>query len=68
MKEELDERLRVLGFNVQHGVVNQEEEEESAYHYTTYHSGASSSSYQDDGGFLSHYVGATSWPSWPSWD
>jgi hypothetical protein len=46
-KEELDERLRVLGFNVQHGVVDQEEEEEPAYHYTTYHSGAPSSSYQD---------------------
>jgi hypothetical protein len=27
MKEELDDHLRVLGFNVQHGIVNQEEEE-----------------------------------------
>jgi hypothetical protein len=26
MKEELDEQLRVLGFNVQHGVMDQEEE------------------------------------------
>jgi hypothetical protein len=68
MKEELDERLRVLGFNVQHGIVDQEEEEEPAYHFTTYHSGASSSSYQDDGASSSHYGGATSWPSWPSWD
>jgi hypothetical protein len=31
-KEELDEWLRVLGFNVQHGIVDQEEEEEPAYH------------------------------------
>jgi hypothetical protein len=67
-KEELDERLRVLGFNIQHGVVDQKEEEEPAYHYTTYHSGASSSSYQDDGASSSHYGGATSWLSWPSWD
>jgi hypothetical protein len=67
-KEELDERLRVLGFDVQHGIVDQEEEEEPAYHFTTYHSGASSSSYQDDGASSSHYGGATSWPSWPSWD
>jgi hypothetical protein len=67
-KEELDERLRVLGFNVQHGIVHQEEEEELAYHFTTYHSGASSSSHQDDGASSSHYGGATSWPSWPSWD
>jgi hypothetical protein len=35
-KEELDEQLRVLGFNVHHGVVDQEEEEEPAYHYTMY--------------------------------
>jgi hypothetical protein len=67
MKEELDERLRVLGFNIQHGVVDQEEEEEPAYHYTTYHSGASSSSYLDEG-TSSHFGGATSWPSWLSWD
>jgi hypothetical protein len=67
-KEELDERLRVLGFNVQHGIVDQEEEEEPAYHFTTYHSGASWNSYQDDGASSSHYGGATSWSSWPSWD
>jgi hypothetical protein len=68
MKQELDKRLRVLGFNVQHGVVDQEEEEEPAYHYTTYHSGASLSLYQGDGASSSHYGGATLWPSWPSWD
>jgi hypothetical protein len=67
-KEELDEQLRLLGFNVQHGIVDQEEEEEPAYHFTTYHSGASLSSYQDDGASSSHYGGATSWPSWPSSD
>jgi hypothetical protein len=48
-KEELDEQLRLLGFNVQHGAVDQEEEEALAYHYTTYHTGAPSSSYQDEG-------------------
>jgi hypothetical protein len=48
-KEELDEQLRLLGFNIQHGAVVQEEEEAPAYDYTTYHTGASSSSYQDDG-------------------
>jgi hypothetical protein len=68
MKEELDKWLRVLGFNVQHGIMDQEEEEEPAYHYTTYHSGASLSSYQGDGASSSHYGGATLWPSWPSWD
>jgi hypothetical protein len=67
-KEELDEQLRLLGFNIQHVVVVQEEEEAPAYDYTTYHIGASSSSYQDDGASSSHYGGATSWPSWPSWD
>jgi hypothetical protein len=67
-KEELDDQLRLLGFNIQHGMVVQEEEEEPAYHFTTYHSGASSNSYQDDGVSLSHYGGATSWTSWPSWD
>jgi hypothetical protein len=35
---------------------------------TMYHSGGSSNSHQDDGASLSHYGGATSWPSWPSWD
>jgi hypothetical protein len=64
MKEELDERLRVLGFNVKHGIVDQEEEEESAYHYTTYHSGVPSSSYQDKGASSSYFGDATSWPSW----
>jgi hypothetical protein len=68
MKEELDEQLRLLGFNIQHGAVVQEEEEAPAYDYTTYYTGASSSSYQDDGASSSHYGGATSWPSWPSWD
>jgi hypothetical protein len=62
-KEELDEQLRVLGFNVQHGVVDQEEEEEPAYHYTMYHTGAPSSSYQDEGASLSYFGDATSWPS-----
>jgi hypothetical protein len=63
-KEELDEQLRVLGFNIQHGVVDQEEEEEPAYHYTTYHAGAPSSSYQDEGASSSYFRDATSWPSW----
>jgi hypothetical protein len=63
-KEELDEQLRLLGFNVQHGVVDQEEEEEPAYHYTTYHTGASSSSYQDEGASSSYFGDTTSWPSW----
>jgi hypothetical protein len=63
-KEELDEQLRLLGFHVQHGAVDQEEEEVSADHYTAYHAGASSSSYQDEGTSLSHFGGATSWPSW----
>jgi hypothetical protein len=67
-KEELDDQLRMLGFNIQHGAVVQEEEEEPAYHFTTYHSGAFSSSYQDDGATSAHYGGATSWTSWPSWD
>jgi hypothetical protein len=40
-KEELDKQLRVLSFNVQHGIVDQEEEEEPAYHYTMYHTGLS---------------------------
>jgi hypothetical protein len=64
MKEELDERLRVLSFNIQHGVVDQEEEEEPAYHYTMYHSGAPSSSYQDEGASSSYFGDATSWSSW----
>jgi hypothetical protein len=67
-KEELDDQLRLLGFNIQHGVVVQEEEEEPAYHITMYHSGASSNSYQDDGASSSHHGGATSFTSWPSWD
>jgi hypothetical protein len=62
-KEELDEQLRLLGFNVRHGVVDQEEEEEPAYHYTTYHTGASSSSYQDEGASSSYFGDGTSWPS-----
>jgi hypothetical protein len=63
-KEELDEQLRVLNFNVQHGIVDQEEEEEPTYHYTTYHTGAPSSSYQDEGASSSYFGDATSWPSW----
>jgi hypothetical protein len=63
-KEELDEQLRLLGFNVQHGIVDQEEEEEPAYHCTTYHTGAPSSSYQDEGASSSYFGDATSWPSW----
>jgi hypothetical protein len=63
-KEELDEQLRFLGFNVQHGIMDQEEEEEPAYHYTTYHTGASSSSYQDEGASSSYFGDATSWLSW----
>jgi hypothetical protein len=66
-KEELDEQLRLLGFHIQHGVMDQEEEEASADHYTTYYTRASSSSYQDEGTSLLHFAGATSWPSWPSW-
>jgi hypothetical protein len=68
MKVELDDQLRLLGFNIQHGVVVQEEEEAPTYDYTTYYTGASLSSYQDDGASSSHHGGATSWPSWPSWD
>jgi hypothetical protein len=67
-KEELDKQLRLLGFHVQHGMVDQVEEEASADHYTTYYTGASSSSYQDKGTSSSHLGGATSWLSWPSWD
>jgi hypothetical protein len=67
-KEELDDQLRLLGFNIQHGVVVQEEEEEPPYHFTMYHSGGSSNSYQDDGASSSHYGGATSGQGWPSWD
>jgi hypothetical protein len=63
-KVELDDQLRLLGFNIQHGAVVQEEEEEPAYHFTTYHSEASSNSYQEDGSSSSYYGGATSWPSW----
>jgi hypothetical protein len=44
-KEELDEQLRLLGFHVQHGAVDQEEEEAPADHYAVYHTGAPSSSY-----------------------
>jgi hypothetical protein len=62
-KEELDEQLRLLGFHVQHGVVDQEEEEASADHYAAYHTGATSSSYQDEGASLSYFGDATSWPS-----
>jgi hypothetical protein len=63
-KEELDEQLRLLGFHVQHRVVDQEEEEAPAYHYATYHTGAPSRSYQDEGAFSSYFGDATSWPSW----
>jgi hypothetical protein len=60
----LDEQLGLLGFHVQHGVVDQEEEEASADHYTAYHTEASSSSYQDEGASSSYFRDATSWPSW----
>jgi hypothetical protein len=63
-KEELDEQLRLLGFHVQHGAVDQEEEEASADHYVAYHTGAPSSSYQDEGASSSYFGDATSWPSW----
>jgi hypothetical protein len=59
-KEELDEQLRLLGFHVQHGMVDQEEEEASADHYTAYHTGAPSSSYQDEGASSSYFGDATS--------
>jgi hypothetical protein len=65
-KEELDEQLRLLGFHVQHGAVDQEEEEASADHYAAYHTGAPSSSYQDEGASSSYFGDATSWPSWDS--
>jgi hypothetical protein len=60
----LDEQLRLLGFHVQHGAVDQEEEEAPADHYTMYHAGASSSSYQDEGASSSYFGDATSWPRW----
>jgi hypothetical protein len=63
-KEELDEHLRLLGFHIQQGVVDQEEEEAPVYHYTVYHIGAPSSSYQDEGASSSYFGDATSWPSW----
>jgi hypothetical protein len=63
-KEELDEQLRLLGFHVQHGTVDQEEEEASADHYAAYHTGAPSSSYQDEGASSSYFGDATSWPRW----
>jgi hypothetical protein len=62
-KEELDEQLRLLGFHIQQGVVDQEEEEAPADHYTMYHTGAPSSSYQDAGASSSYFGDATSWPS-----
>jgi hypothetical protein len=63
-KEELDEQLRLLGFHIQQGIVDQEEEEAPANHYTVYHTGAPSSSYQDEGASSSYFGDATSWPSW----
>jgi hypothetical protein len=63
-KEELDEQLRLLSFNVQHGMVDQEEEEAPAYRYSTYHTGAPSSSYQDEGTSSSYLGDATSWLRW----
>jgi hypothetical protein len=63
-KEELDEQLRLLGFHIQQGIVDQEEEEVPADHYTVYHTGAPSSSYQDEGASSSYFGDATSWTSW----
>jgi hypothetical protein len=63
-KEELDEQLRLLGFHVQQGIMDQEEEEAPADHYAVYHTGAPSSSYQDEGASLSYFGDATSWLSW----
>jgi hypothetical protein len=63
-KEELDEQLRLLGFHIQQGVMDQEEEEASADHYTVYHTGAPSSSYQVEGASSSYFGDATSWLSW----
>jgi hypothetical protein len=62
--EELDEQLRVLGFHVQHGAVDQEEEEAPDDHYAVYHTGAPSSSYQDEGASSSYFGDATSWSRW----
>jgi hypothetical protein len=63
-KEELDEQLRLLGFHIQQGFVNQGEEEAPADHYTVYHTRAPSSSYQHEGASSSYFGDATSWPSW----
>jgi hypothetical protein len=60
LKEELDEQLRLLGFHVQQGVVDQEEEEAPADHYAMYHTGAPSSSYQDKCASSSYFGDATS--------
>jgi hypothetical protein len=62
-KEELDKQLRLLGFHIQQGVVDQEEEEAPADHYTVYHTGALSSLYQDKGASSSYFGDATSWLS-----
>jgi hypothetical protein len=62
--EELDEQLRVLGFHIQHGAMDQEEEEAPDDHYAVYHTGAPSSSYQDEGASSSYFGDATSWPRW----
>jgi hypothetical protein len=63
-KEELDEKLRLLGFHIQQGVEDHDEEEAPADHYTMYHTGAPSSSYQDEGTSSSYFGDATSWPRW----
>jgi hypothetical protein len=63
-KEELDEQLRLIGFHVQQGIVDQEEDEAPADHYAMYHTGAPTSSYQDEGASSSYFGDATSWPSW----
>jgi hypothetical protein len=59
-KEQLYEKLRLLGFHIQQGVVDQEEEEAPADHYAVYHTGAPLSSYQDEGASSSYFGDATS--------
>jgi hypothetical protein len=62
-KEELDKKLRLIGFHMQQGPESQEEEAPSDY-YTVHHTRVPSSSYQDEGTSSSYFGDATSWPSW----
>jgi hypothetical protein len=62
-KEELNKQLGLLGFHRHHGSESQEGAVPSDY-YAMHYTEASSSSYQDEGTYLSHFGGATSWPSW----